>query len=156
MSARQTDPIPENQIQLAGWRETVSVPGLNINNIIAKLDTGARTSALHATDIKPVDDSDNQRIRFRVYDKHSEQYSAREVECAVVDIRLVRSSSGVTTNRYVIRETVRIGDLSLPIEFTLIDRTKLRYPMLIGRAAMTRLGLRIDPRRSWRLTRRPG
>ena len=127
---------PENRLIVVGWREWFSLPGLGINKIKAKIDTGARTSALHAFHIDYYTDQGQAKVHFKI---HPFQYSTDEVvSCIanVIDIRWITDSGGHKEQRFVIQTHLHVGDLSWPIEMTLTNREDMRFRMLLGRIAM--------------------
>ena len=129
------------ELPLLGWWEWVTLPALKLSEVKAKIDTGARTSALHATDIQLVR-GDRRRIRFRV------PTESGTISCTadLVGERPVRSSNGQEQRRFVIMTPIRIGDSEWEIEVSLTDRTPMQYPMLLGRAALARR-FTVDPSR---------
>ncbi|MEO7350120.1 MAG: RimK/LysX family protein [Terrimesophilobacter sp.] len=136
---------------IVGWRECVSLPSIGVPWIKAKLDTGARSSALHAFDIEEFDDG--RRVRFKVRPWQRSMEDIVEVECDVHDRRVVRSSSGHEENRIVVLIDVKIGDRVVVAETTLSQRDQMDFRMLIGREAL-RQGFLLNPRKSF-LTGRP-
>jgi ribosomal protein S6--L-glutamate ligase len=119
-----------------GWREWVALPQLGLPAVKAKIDTGARTSALHAFSIETFGPADAPRVRFGV---HPVDYSNDiEVWCTakVIDRRPVRSSNGQTEQRYIINTPIRIGDREWPIEISLSNRYTMAHRMLLGRTAL--------------------
>ena len=119
-----------------GWREWVALPGLGIDAIKAKVDTGARTSALHAFEVETFERDADTWVRFSL---HPFQYDTSIVvtcEAPVVDRRRVRDSGGHSEMRYVIRSTVLIGDEPVEAEITLTDRESMKFRMLLGRTAL--------------------
>jgi hypothetical protein len=132
-----------------GWREWVALPELGIDAIKAKIDTGARTSALHAYRITVFEDDGRRRVRFAV--RPVQRRKQPEVECIadVIDERMVTSSSGHRERRLVIRTPLDVGGRTWPIEITLTDRDEMSFRMLLGRQALRRRVL-IDPGRSFR------
>ncbi len=133
---------------MIGWREWLALPELGIDRIKAKVDTGARSSALHAVDLEPLVRDGSPWIRFRV---HPVQRSSRpEItsEAPLADERLVRSSSGRASLRPVIRTAVTLGTASWPIEITLVNRDVMGFRMLLGRSAVRRRFL-VDSGRSF-------
>ncbi|MDA0239748.1 MAG: RimK/LysX family protein [Proteobacteria bacterium] len=119
-----------------GWREWVGLPDLGIENIKAKIDTGARTSALHAYRILRVRKGSKHYVRFLVHPV--QRRKTPEVECLapLVDQRTVRDSGGKTEHRYVISTTLRLGEDEWPVEITLTNRDEMSFRMLLGRAGI--------------------
>lgn len=137
-----------------GWREWIALPGLNIDRIKAKIDTGARTSALHAYKIKPFRRRGRRFVRFFVHPVQHHRLPEIECEAPVVDERLVTSSNGQQQHRYVVETVIRIGEAEWPIEITLTNRDEMGFRMLLGRQAI-RNWLLVDPGRSFVTTRKP-
>jgi Uncharacterized protein conserved in archaea len=133
---------------VAGWREWVSLPGLGVPWIKAKLDTGARSSALHAFDIEVFPSPEGDRVRFRVRQWQADQGDDVVVECPVLDRRLVRSSSGHAEERVVVVLDVELFGRTVSAEVTLSNRDEMGFRMLIGREAL-RQGFLVDPARSF-------
>jgi len=131
---------------VAGWREWVSLPGLGIDTIKAKLDVGARTSALHAYDIDAFEEEG--RVRFRVHPFQGRDDIEVACEADLVGRRLVKNSGGVVEARWVIRTPLRVGGVEWPIDITLTNRSPMRFRMLLGRAGMRR-HLLVNPGRSF-------
>ena len=133
-------------LHVVGWREWLSLPELGVDQIKAKIDTGARTSAIHAVMIKRPAPG---RVRFAI---EPDQRSSRKVwiETDVVDERWVSDSGGHREFRPVIRTEAVLGSHRWPIEITLTARHNMRFRMLLGRVALnTRFA--VDPARSYLL-----
>jgi ribosomal protein S6--L-glutamate ligase len=119
-----------------GWEEWVSLPGLGLPALKAKVDTGAKTSALHAFEIEPFGSTSQPRVRFLVHPIPGRDDLTIPCSAEIVDRREVTSSNGETELRYVIRSEITIGARSWPIELTLTDRKGMAYHMLLGRQAL--------------------
>ncbi|WP_314428242.1 ATP-dependent zinc protease [uncultured Microbacterium sp.] len=133
---------------LIGWREWVSLPDLGVDWIKAKIDTGARTSSLHAFDIHEFERDGASWVRFQVKPWQDSQEDAVIVESPVHDRRDVRSSSGHAQRRYVVELLIRLYDREVLAEVTLSNRDEMGFRMLIGREAL-RQGYVVDPARSF-------
>ena len=124
------------ELGILGWREWVGFPDLGISQIKAKVDTGARTSCLHAFLVEPFERDGVPWVRF---DIHPSQKNCSEVlSCAapVLDKRIVRDSGGHEELRYVIETTISIGDRVHKVEVTLTDRDTMKFRFLLGRTAI--------------------
>ena len=133
---------------IIGWREWVSLPELGIANIKAKVDTGARTSALHAFDIKVSNDAENRIVNFKMHPLQKNSDYVIECQANIIDERLVTDSGGHKEHRLVIQTMVEIGDERLPIEMTLTDRDTMLFRMLLGRTSLKRHFI-VDPAKSY-------
>ena len=119
-----------------GWEEWIALPGLGLPALKAKVDTGARTSALHAFDIEPFGPASRPKLRFAVHPVPGRTDLTIPCSAPIKDRREVTSSNGESELRYVIETPLRVGGVEVPIEVTLTDRTSMAYRMLIGRSAI--------------------
>lgn len=125
---------PTRPTSIVGWREVVSLPDWGIDQIIAKIDTGARTSALHVENLV---EHGNKWLEFEVVLGKVGNHKHIPVRCKFVRRARVRSSSGHTSDRYVVRTTLKIGDVAKKVEISLVSRRKMECRMLIGRTALS-------------------
>jgi hypothetical protein len=139
--------------KIVGWREWVRLPDLKVPKIKAKLDTGARTSALHAFRVTPFTKDGAAYVRFFVHPL--QRKSKPEIRCValVIDHRTVTDSGGRREERPVIRTVLKIGRSRYPIELTLTNRDEMGFRMLLGRQALRRRYL-VDPGRSFVIRKR--
>lgn len=139
---------------ILGWREWVDLPELGLGPIKAKVDTGARTSCLHAFDLDPFERDGFSWIRFKVHPVQKDDSLIVQCEAAVIDQRPVTDSGGHTEQRYVICTRLRIGNWEQAVEITLTGRDDMRFRMLIGRTMLKAGGFVVDPALSYRTGRR--
>lgn len=147
-------PEPKPALPTIGWREWLSLPDLAVRAIKAKIDTGARSSALHAFDIEQFVRDGKRMVQFSV---HPWQRSHADVHVAEVELageRLVRNSGGIETLRPMIVTTVELAGERWPIELTLVARDSMGFRMLLGREAVRRRYL-IDSSHSYLAGKRP-
>jgi hypothetical protein len=128
-------------LPIVGWKEHVSFPKLKLGPLVAKIDTGARTSALHADEIEVA----GKRVRFVIDGK---RYAA-----PLVGHKRVKSSNGHSETRAVIRATVQLGSNTFKTEITLTDRTDMDVPMLLGRNSINGSFV-VNPAKTFVLSRR--
>lgn len=127
-----------------GWRELVDLPGLGLAGIPAKIDTGARTSSLHAHVLDDFVRGGERFVRFAV-DWDGVRHHCEAIH---VDVRGITSSNGDQQTRFVIKTPLRIGSLKFRAEISLADRSQMQFPMLIGRTALRRRMV-VDSGHSW-------
>lgn len=133
---------------LLGWREWVALPDLGVRRIKAKLDTGARTSSLHAFHLKRFTLDGKPMARFDIHPVQRSTDATVRVEAEIVDERLVRNSGGHEELRPVVVTTLELGGERWPIELTLTRRDDMGFRMLLGRQALRRRAA-VDPGRSY-------
>ena len=133
---------------VAGWREWVSLPDADVRWIKAKLDTGARSSSLHAFDIEEFTRDDQRWVRFSVHPWQRSALDSRPCELPVHDVRSVRSSSGHSDTRYVVVMKVKLLGRIVRTEMTLARRDEMGFRMLIGRQALSK-GFVVDSGQSY-------
>lgn len=133
---------------MVGWREWIAIPTLNLPAVKAKIDTGARTSALHAfyVELKAADNAN--RVRFGIHPLQGRKDIVVHCEADILDRRLVSDSGGHRELRYVIEVDIVLGGRAWPVEMTLTDRDTMQFRFLLGRTAM-RQHLIVDPARSY-------
>lgn len=131
-----------------GWREWIALPDWQVPWIKAKVDTGARTSALHAFDIHTIDRDDGPWARFAIHPWQDSSEDEVVIEAPLAGSRQVRSSSGAARVRPVVVTTIALGGRTVPIEITLTRRDEMGFRMLIGRQALRRAFV-VDPARSY-------
>lgn len=139
--------MPEN---ILGWREWLALPQLHIPAIKAKIDTGARSSALHTFELDTFIHEGCLHVRFGIHPLQHRKDIIVYCEIPVSDQRVIRDSGGHSEERYVIKTPVRIGDHEWPIEITLTNREDMRFRMLLGRTAMEQKTM-VNPGRSFLL-----
>lgn len=137
-------------LPILGWREWVRLPELTPHPVKAKVDTGARTSSLHAFDLRLEDGL----AHFAVHPHQRSDDDEVRVSLPVVEHREVRPSSGHSEERPVVRTTVHVGPHELDVELTLTDRDTMGFRMLLGRTALRDVFL-VDPAISYAQGRRP-
>ena len=135
-------------LPLLGWREWAGLPEFNIDRIKAKIDTGARSSALHAFAIDPYRKGGQRWVMFSIHPR--QRHSDMSIEChaPIKDRRLVSDSGGHKQRRYVIETQIILGQSIFTAEMTLTNRDSMLFRMLIGRTAMSNRFI-IDPNASY-------
>jgi hypothetical protein len=133
---------------IVGWREWLSMPDLGIRAIKAKIDTGARTSALYTFGLKSFEEDGILKVKFRIHPLQLRTDVYVNCVADVMDRRRVSSSDGQSEMRYVIATSVVLGDFRWPVEMTLTNRDSMRFRMLLGRAAISGQMV-VDPAKSY-------
>ncbi len=144
---RRIDGVP-----VIGWREWLSLPDLGIDAIKAKIDTGARTSAIHAFKIRPFVERGVPWVSFVLRPRQRHRTPELECACPVLDERKIKSSNGDEERRFVIETEACLGDIVWPIELSLTNRDELGFRMLLGREAV-RDHFLVNPDRSYLIGR---
>ncbi|NEP61311.1 MAG: ATP-dependent zinc protease [Symploca sp. SIO2G7] len=136
------------QLIIIGWRERLCLPELGITQIKAKIDTGARSSALHAFDVETFELNEKMMVRFKVHPYQRDTHKTVIAQAPLLEQREVRSSSGQAQLRPVIQTMVELNGESWSIELTLTNRDVMGFRMLLGRQAVRRRFL-VDAGRSF-------
>ena len=144
---KRTKPKPSN-LTVVGWREWVGLPDLGVEHLKAKVDTGARTSALHAFNLKTFTRDGLEWVRFVVHPLQGKMKPSIQAEAPVAELRRVKSSNGKSELRPVILTTVELQDKRWRIELTLTRRDEMSFRMLLGREALRRHCL-VNPGKSY-------
>lgn len=139
---------------ILGWREWAMLPALGIERLKVKIDTGARTSALHAFRVTTFERAGETFARFYVHPTQHRRHPEILCEAPVVDERTVKSSNGENQLRYVVETSLKIGEYEWPIELTLTNRDEMGFRMLLGRQAL-RQRFVVDPGGSFRQSKLP-
>lgn len=121
---------------LIGNQEWCSLPELGVLAVKARVDSGARTSSIHAFNLKAFDRDGDEWVRFEIHPLQNDETTIVQCEHKVIDRRDVKSSSGAVENRYVIATPLRLGEQTWNIELTLTNRDAMGFRMLLGREAM--------------------
>ena len=133
--------------EVIGWREVIGLPELGISQMAAKIDTGARTSALHAEGREVFERSGQRWVRFRAPGGADQQ--ARIVEAPIKVEREIKNTSGIPERRFVIRTLLMMGRHRWHIEVSLADRDAMAFDLIIGRTALKGRRILVDPARSY-------
>ena len=137
-----------DHLSVIGLREWICLPDLGLVGLRAKIDTGAGTSALHASDIQPFSHEGEDWVRFTAHIGTLVQRRHR-CEAPLVAVKKIKSSNGQAQSRYVIRTHLALGDLLWPVEFTLACRKTMRYRVLLGSKALITGQLVVNPALSY-------
>ncbi|MGJ8530235.1 ATP-dependent zinc protease family protein [Maritalea sp.] len=133
--------------EVIGWREHIGLPNLGISRMAAKIDTGARTSALHAEE-QELFERDGQRwVRFKA--PKLKNHPACLIEAPLKSEREIKNTSGIAENRFVIRTLLMLGDHGWHIDVSLADRDAMTFDLIICRTALKGRKILVDPSRSF-------
>lgn len=124
------------ELNVLGWREWIGFPDLGISQIKAKVDTGARTSCLHAFLVEPFEQEGMPWVRFAIHPRQNNSSDVISCTAPVLEKRVVRDSGGHEELRYVIETQISIGDRVHTVEVTLTDRDTMKFRVLLGRTAI--------------------
>lgn len=143
LSESSLKPLP-----LLGWREWLALPDLGVKRIKAKVDTGARSSAIHAFDVEPFEADGKEFVKFVLHPRQRNTHYTIEAQAEVLEYRHIRSSSGDVSMRPVIVTEVELCGKTWPVELTLVNRDDMGFRMLLGRQAV-RHRFVVDPGASY-------
>lgn len=120
-------------MEVIGWKESIDLPNLGIKNMLAKADTGARSSAL---DVKNIEELEGNRIRFDIVLDRKDRNRTKTVVAKIAHQKHVRSSNGQEHERYFIKTKIRIGAKTKEVDFSLVSRKAMVCRILLGRKAL--------------------
>ena len=139
-------PLKSSKAREIGWREHVALPELGIQSMRAKIDTGARTSALNTSDLEQFERDGQAWVRFSLP-------AGREIkdryEARLADIRDIRNTGGVAETRPIIETTIVLGKRAWVIEISLADRENMQFDMIVGRTALRAQRLIVNSNKSF-------
>ncbi|MBD0269240.1 MAG: ATP-dependent zinc protease [Cyanobacteria bacterium Co-bin8] len=147
-------PSSHSLLPVIGWREWVALPELGITGVKAKIDTGARSSAIHAFDVETFQAQGQSMVRFKVHPLQRDSVYVVTAEVPLLDERVVRDSGGHSQLRAVIETPVDLNGQLWPIELTLTNRDVMGFRMLLGRQAIRHRFL-VDSGRSYLQSSKP-
>ncbi len=139
--------------KIIGWMEYVDLPDLPLNDIKAKIDTGALTSALHAMDITRFERDGHPWVAFLT--EGTQTNGLVRIEAPIKERRDIKNTSGVPENRIVIRTTIRMDAETWPLDVSLTDRTNMKFQMIVGRAALKQHSIAVHTNRAHLLRGKP-
>ena len=128
-----------------GWKEWFAFEKLGLPAINGKIDTGAKTSCLHAFNIEPFSEDGIDYVKFDIHPLQKNKDVVRSCQAKVVDYRYVSDSGGKKEKRYVIKSPLKIGKKTVVIEITLANRDTMAFRMLLGREAIKKAKMLVDP-----------
>ena len=136
-----------------GWHECISLPELGLQDFAVKVDTGAKTTALHADDIETFHKGSIKWVRFRSPDIPGTP--PRTCEFPVFTKRDITNTSGAAVTRIVIRTPMILAGRKWKIDISLTDRGTMRFPLILGRRALRRKNIVVHPGRSYLVSKKP-
>jgi len=139
---------------IAGWREWAQLLELGVEMIKVKIDTGAKTSSIHAFDIFPFTYMGDDWVQFDIHPIQDNDLIIHTCACPIVDYRRITSSTGHSQRRFIIQTSLKIGEFSSRIEISLANRDEMGFRMLIGRNAL-KGDVLVDPKHSFLLSHKP-
>ena len=140
---------PKRKREIIGWRELVGLPELGIAEIPAKIDTGARTAALHATDQRRFERDGNPWVEFMI-PVHNQPTDIR-LAAPIIDEREIKNTGGLPERRLIIRTTLLLGRHRWHIDVSLANREKMEFDLILGRTAIRNRNILVDPGHSFLL-----
>ncbi|MBS0271703.1 MAG: ATP-dependent zinc protease [Proteobacteria bacterium] len=138
---------------IAGWREWAELPELGVEQIKVKIDTGAKTSALHAFDVLPFTYMGRECVQFEVHPIQDNDSITHTCISPIMDYRWITSSTGHRQRRFIIHTILKMGNFSSVVEISLANRDEMGFRMLVGRSALKKDVL-VNPSHSFILTHR--
>jgi len=141
---------PKRSPTLIGWRERIALPDLGLEGVEAKIDTGARTTAIHASHIRTFEKDGTPWVMF--HPEHDRLDADSTLQMPVHDRRAITNTSGIPDERIIIRTTLQIAGHALTVDVSLADRADMAFPIIIGRSALKRGRLIVDSGKSWLTT----
>jgi hypothetical protein len=142
------EPEPGSPLAIVGWREWVALPQAGVDWVKAKIDTGARSSSIHAFDLEVLEREGQEWVRYTIHPWQRSDAEAHALTLPLVDRREVRSSNGQTEQRYAVAMDVTLAGRTITTVMTLSNRDEMGFRMLIGREALER-GFLVDSSKSY-------
>ncbi len=139
----------KNHQKIIGWKEWFGLDSISLPAIKGKIDTGAKTSSLHAFNIESFYIEDVEYVKFDIHPLQKNKSLARTCVARVIDQRMVSDSGGKKEKRFVIKSDLRIGDSKIRIELTLANRDTMAFRMLLGREAIKQAKMLVDTSKSF-------
>ena len=144
---KSPEPRQRRKPEIIGWREDIALPDLGIARLPAKIDTGARTSALHAVDQTVIDIDGVHWAEFTIPVQN--RRTSRRVRAPLIDERKIKNTSGIPELRLVVRTALLLGRHRWQIEVSLANREKMEFDLILGRTAIRKRGILVDPGQSF-------